>query len=264
MSNANVIFSKKVYKLQNSIVRELNNAHIFLEQIQPVMAEAKAKYEASESKKDKRYYVPSVNRTKFAKRTDRELKDIYDHYLSVGLFEAFLVNSVSRFEIFLGDILIEFLSSYPFRILERARGIEPCSNIEVKDLLRAESKDSLLANTIATHVSAVFRQRPSIYMPYIAQILGAEDDPSFKDYYEILATRDLVVHNSRVVNKLYLDKSGDRARGTLGDTLPVDQDYYYDCLAKLKKVSGALKRDVEKKYGEKPAAAEQAVEFNEA
>jgi hypothetical protein len=59
----------------------------------------------------------------------------------------------------------------------------------------------------------------------------------------------LVVHNSRLVNQLYLDKAGARARAALGEQLPVDQDYYYDALAKLKKVSGAIKRDVEKKFG---------------
>jgi hypothetical protein len=41
----------------------------------------------------------------------------------------------------------------------------------------------------------------------------------------------------------------DKARGALGVKLPVDKTYYYDALAKLKKVSGAIKRDIEKKYG---------------
>jgi hypothetical protein len=246
---ANQAFARRVYSLQNEIVRELNNAHIFLEQAEPLLIDAKAKYEGSRSKSDRRYYVPSVGRTKFAKRTDAELKSIYDHYISVGLFEAFLVNSLSRFESFLAEVLREFFSHYPLRLTERAPGVPACPDISPKELIEASGKEQLLLHLIGEHIGNVFRQRPSVYLTYIVKLLGGKDDPSFLDYYEIAATRDLVVHNSRVVNSLYLEKAGPKARAGLGEKLGVDQDYYYDVLAKLKRVSGAIKRDVEKKFG---------------
>lgn len=245
----NPAFAKRVYSLQNGIVRELNNAHIFLEQAQPFLVDAKAKYEESKSKADRRYYVPSVGRTKFAKRTDAELKAIYEHYISVGLFEAFLVNSLSRFESFLADVLDEFFSHYPLRVTEKIQGVPACPDISPKELVEASDKNQLLQRLIREHLGNVFRQRPNVYLPYSAKLLGAKDDPSFLDYYEIAATRDLVVHNSRIANQLYLEKAGSKARGALGEKLPVDRAYYYDALAKLKKVSGAIKRDVEKKFG---------------
>lgn len=83
---ANPSFAKSTYKLQNTIVRELNNAHIFLEQIVPVLDDAKTTYSKSKSRKEKRYYVPSTKKGKFAKRTDVELKVIYDQYLNSGLY----------------------------------------------------------------------------------------------------------------------------------------------------------------------------------
>jgi len=85
-------------------------------------------------------------------------------------------------------------------------------------------------------------------MTYLSAVVGVTVDASFLDYYEIAATRDLIVHNSSVVNQLYLDKAQGKARGKVGDKLVVDKTYYYDSLAKMKKVSGAIKRDVEKKY----------------
>lgn len=247
---ANTAFAKRVYSLQNGIVRELNNAHIFLEQARPLLVEAKAKYENSKSKADKRYYVPSVGRTKFAKRKDVELKAIYGHYISTGLFEAFLVNSLSRFESFLADVLFEFLTHYPMRITERVQGVPTCPDISARDLVVAPDKDRMLQCVFGQHLTNVFRQRPSLYMAYLSKLVGVKDDPSFLDYYEIAAARDLVVHNSCVVNALYLDKAGSKARGNLGDKLAVDRAYYYDALAKMKKVSGAIKRDVEKKFGD--------------
>jgi hypothetical protein len=86
---------------------------------------------------------------------------------------------------------------------------------------------------------------------YIVKLVDVKNDPSFLDYYEIAATRDLVVHNSCIVNGLYLDKAGDRARGQLGEKVAVNRTYFYETLAKLKKVSGAIKRDVEQKYGDR-------------
>jgi hypothetical protein len=113
----------------------------------------------------------------------------------------------------------------------------------------APDKDQLLQRVFTDHLVNVFRQRPSLYMAYLAKLLSVKNDPTFVDYYEVAATRDLVVHNNCLVNSLYLEKAGTKARGALGVKVPVDKAYYYDALAKLKKVSGAIKRDIEKKYG---------------
>jgi len=51
------------------------------------------------------------------------------------------------------------------------------------------------------------------------------------------------------VNDLYVEKAGEKARGSIGERLTVDKAYFYGALGKLKRVSGAIKRDVERKYG---------------
>lgn len=252
---ANPAFAKHTYKLQNAIVRELNNAHIFLEQIVPVLGDAKSAYGKSKSKKDKRYYVPSTRKGKFAKRTDVELKVIYDQYLSSGLYESFLVSLVARFEWFLADLLTDFFSHYPLRITEKFNGVPSADRIEVRTLLDSSDKDELVRRVISGHVSNVLRQKPHTYMAYISGIIGTKDDPSFADLYEISATRDLVVHNSRVANELYRTKSGDKARAKLGERVTVDDRYFAHCIAAMKRVSGALKRDIEIKYGGKTQKA---------
>lgn len=241
--------ARKIYALQNKIVRELNDAHIFLEQAQPLLVEARAHYEASQSKSDRRYYVPSIDRRKFAKRTDKELKEIYERFTSTGLFESFLVRSLSQFESFLADLLIVFLDYYPQRITEVVQGIPACSGVSAKDLMAAQNKEELVRRVLFDHVSNVFRQRPSVYMAYVSKLLSVKNDPSFVDYYEVAATRDLVVHNNGIINAIYLEKAGAKARGNLGEKIAVDEAYFSLALARLKKVSGAIKRDVEKKYG---------------
>ena len=237
-----------MFGLQVRIVRELNNAHIFLEEACPRLVKGRDRFAESSSKAEKRYYVPAVERQKFAKRTDTQVKDIYDRYLASGLYEAFLVSSLSRFESFLADVLTLFFTEYPLRLTNRVQGVPPCPEISVKDIINADDKDELIKAMIQEHMEQVFRLRPSDYMRYLAEIIGVQNDKSFLDYYEIAATRDLVVHNGGIVNELYLQKAGEKARGERGDQLVVNKKYFYGALAKMKKVSGAIKRDVEKKY----------------
>jgi hypothetical protein len=251
----NEAFAKQVYALQNKTVRQLNDSHIFLEQAQPLLVEAKATYENSKSKAGRRYYVPSVDRRKFAKRTDAELKEIYDHYAATGLFEAFLVTAVSQFESFLADVLLAFFGHYPIRITESVQNVPACPNISPKDLLQAADKDALVRRVLNDHITNVFRQKPSVYMSYVVKLLSAKSDASFADYYEVAATRDLVVHNNCIVNSIYSEKAGAKARGEVGTKLIVDEAYFSAALAKLKKVSGAIKRDVADKFGSDKQAA---------
>jgi hypothetical protein len=91
-------------------------------------------------------------------------------------------------------------------------------------------------------------------MAYLSKLVDVKDDPSFLDYYELAATRDLVVHNGCVINHLYLEKAGPKARGASGERVIVDKAYLYGALAKMKKVSGAIKRDVERNHGATVAA----------
>jgi hypothetical protein len=241
-------FATQMFGLQVRIVRELNNAHIFLEEACLRLVKGRERYASSSSKAEKRYYVPAEERQKFAKRTDAEVTGIYDQYLATGLYEAFLVSTLSRFESFLADVLAAFFLAYPMRITERVQGIPAYPQMSAADIIGADDKNQLMRVMIQAHLEQVFRQRPSDYMKYVVQILGLQNDKSFLDYYEVAATRDLVVHNSCVINELYMQKAGKKARGELGKRLAVNEKYFYSALAKMKKVSGAIKRDVEKKY----------------
>lgn len=186
--------ARKICSLQNKIVRELSNAHIFLRQAQPLLEGARATFESSKSKSDRRYYVPSTDKKKFSKRTDAELKEIYAHYTSSGLFEAFLVSSISQFESFLADVLIVLLQYHPQRINESIQGIPDCPGVSAKDLMAAENKEELVQRVLSDHVTNVFRQRASLYTTYLAGLVSVKMDPSFADYFEVAASSGIVKH----------------------------------------------------------------------
>ena len=113
-------------------------------------------------------------------------------------------------------------------------------------VLGSANLDEVLEHTITDHLNSVFYAAPKAYLEYLSKIAETKvTDPAFDDYIELKATRDLLVHNSRVVNSTYLNKAGQKARGAEGDRIAVDSGYFDRSLATLKRISGIIKRDVE-------------------
>jgi hypothetical protein len=50
------------------------------------------------------------------------------------------------------------------------------------------------------------------------------------------------------INKIYVEKAGKKARGDIGDELPVDEDYFGQVIMTAKLLSGAIQSATEKKY----------------
>lgn len=243
-------YARKIYRLHLDIVEELNDSHIFLDQACNVLEEAKRGLASTKSEVDREYYVPSKTRSKVAKRTDVELKKIYNNHLAHGLYEAFLTNNLSLFESYLADILFEYFRYYPLQVNKKVPNCPSAPQLSAKDLIESADLDDAIHFLIDGHLNSVFRQRPEQYIRYICDLLGLRKDASFADYYEIAATRDLLVHNSLVVNHLYLDKAKKKARGQYGEQIEIDKKYFSSAIAVMKRVSGAIYREVNKKYGE--------------
>jgi hypothetical protein len=86
-------------------------------------------------------------------------------------------------------------------------------------------------------------------MEYLSKVAHVQiHDPVFEGYYEVKATRDLLVHSDRQINALYIEKAGRRRRGEIGESVEVDSDYFDSSLAVMKQISGIVKRDIEKAF----------------
>ena len=90
-------------------------------------------------------------------------------------------------------------------------------------------------------------------MEYLSKVAQVDiEDSTFARYYELKATRDLLVHGNRKINSIYVEKAGTQKRGKVGDSIMVDSDYFDSSLAIMKQLSGAVKRDIEKAYRPNP------------
>lgn len=245
----NISLSKQVYKLHLAFVRKINDVHIFVTQAIPLLEEARNAYENSQHEKDRRYYVPSIGRTKFARRTDKELKNIYERFITGEFYESFIVTAISQFESMLFEVLRLVIYAYPQKLTINIQGIQAERNVPIEVLLQSDTLENALAEVIRRRINAVSYAAPKAYLEYLNSVAGITiSDPAFLDYIEIKAARDVIIHNAGVVNDVYLQKAGNNSRGLINDKLEIDFDYFNHCIATLKRVSGIIQRDIEKNF----------------
>ena len=248
--------ARKVYRLHTALVHKMNDVHIFVQQSFPLLEEARSNYEASTHKKDRRYDVPTVGRKKFARRKDKELKEIYDRFLSRELFENLIVTAVSHFESFLFAVLRFVLLDYPKKLTLNVRGLDTRKEIPLEILLDADSREDALRDVIERQLNSLSYATPKAYLEYLNNVTGVDtSDPAFLDYIEIKATRDIIIHNSGIINDVYLSKVGQKKRGEIGDRPVIDNQYFNHCTATLKRLSGIIRRDVDKQFPERKKGA---------
>ena len=95
----------------------------------------------------------------------------------------------------------------------------------------------------------VFYAEPKDYLSYFESITGVViPETLFLSFVETKATRDLIIHNSGKVNDLYLRKSGKSARGKPGTIIPLNEDYFGNCISVMKSISDEIDKQVSAKY----------------
>lgn len=243
--------SHRIYRRHLALVRELRDMYIFLQQATPALEAAKAMHIPDDKRggKDKRYFVPVAGRTKHAQRKDADLIAIYDYYLKYGLYKTFLVTGVSEFEVFLADVLTFVFEQYPGGISRKYPGIQATTSVDIETVVNRDSQEDIVTEAIRKHVQGVFYAKPSTYINYVCEIVGANrNEDAFAEYIEIKATRDLLVHGDAKVSTVYLAKSGERARATLGDVLDVDEEYFGHFVKTATRISGVIERDSKSKF----------------
>ena len=203
----------RIASKQYRFVREINDIHIFVNQSLPLLEEAKQPLANSRHKKDRRYYVPSIKRTKFAKRTDHELKEIYERFTNHAVYETFLVTVVSKFEAFLAEVMKEVLTEYPKKVGASAPGLKASKDVPMEILWEANTLEEAIEEVIDRHITRIFFAQPKVQFEYLSEIAGIDlQDDVFLKYHELKATRDSLTHNTGIANETYLLKSEQYAR----------------------------------------------------
>lgn len=254
--------AKRVYRLHLRVVRRLNDTHIFVQAAQPSISARQKELAASTHKKDRRYYTPKVGRKEtFSRRKDHEVADILNRFMDRELYENLIVTAVSQYEAFLFDVLYEVLKEYPKKLVVRVDGTSKDRDVSLEAILDASSYREVIDNIIEERCQSFLYASPKQYMAYLAKVVHLNTDhTTYREFMEIKAARDIIVHNNGVINDTYIAKAGQCARGKLGRVLKIDEHYFDEVIAILKKLSGSASRDVAKAFPGK--SKEEAEEEN--
>jgi len=138
---------------------------------------------------------------------------------------------VTIFEAFLFDFLRILLAHDPRHLSQKKQ-------IEVEVALSAPDRGALVLLIAEHELNELKYKRPKAWFDYMGKIvkLNCPTEDEIERIAEFKAARDLIIHNSGIVNKTYLDKAGTNARYAVGDKVAIDRPYFDECWALAKKL----------------------------
>lgn len=242
------------YKFYANAIDSLNN-DFFITQIarqglQEIREECKKK-DASV-----KYSIPVPSTTGITIKQEHRkshIVEILKHSIKKDLFAASVGNCVSITEQYLCDIIQIILKKYPHKITEDIvsnNAQKTDKKIEIKKIISATSLDEIINNLIKQKISTLFYASPEEYFTYLKEVIGINfDELTIKNYIEIKATRDLLVHNKGKVNDIYINKCKDAARVTdTKQNIPITEQYYIQSISVIKKIVRGIHEQVSKTH----------------
>jgi hypothetical protein len=227
---------QRVGALRAALQMELNDVYIWVSFARQALEAARGD-QAFLSQKN--FRVPSRTKNKKVGRTPSQLSRIAEDAVNRDIFFSVFVYVVAQVEAFISDTLAELLRFDNRRLKTRVKGVDHTSKIEVSDLIDAKSREDLIEEVIRKELVALFYASPALQMEYLQSVAGIKiQEDIVRQWLELKATRDIIVHNSGVANALYVRKAGSLARAKDGESLPMNEGYFGDALANMKSLVG--------------------------
>ncbi len=178
------------------------------------------------------------------------LEHAAQHFLSVHLAQSVLVRLASHLEDWVFGLLNHWLIAFPRGIpFKEKKPIGLGEFLEIFDL------NAILQAVVDRELNSLKYERPAIWFKYLDDRvgLGCPTPDQIEILTEIKAARDLVSHNRGIVNRVYLDKAGSKARFALGALYDVDEPYLLSSWTVIRDVVSAMETAAVAKVP-KPAA----------
>lgn len=191
--------------------------------------------------------VPSISGTTVHhEKRKSKIVEMLKHSTKCDIYASSLGNHISIVEFFLQQLVVNVLKKYPQKLSVDVNNNQTNKTVQISKVLSATNLDEVIDSIIIEKVSSLFYASPSDYIKYMKKVLGVRiSDDLFYQYIEIKATRDLVVHNNKKVNDLYIEKSGQYARVTdKKQNIPITEKYYLKSVSIMKNLVRSLYIDL--------------------
>jgi hypothetical protein len=228
--------AKTFNKMENRLQKSLNNVYIWCSVSIEALVEAE---KDSEFINFREFEVPSsfeIDEFRIVKRKPEEVPQIIRNARN-ELYYSVFVFLVAQIEAYLSDIVAFVLRFDNRRLLTTVQEIKGVKAVELGDIVKQDSKEAIINLVINQQIGTLFRAAPTDQFKYFNHALGIDlDEPLKADWIEYKATRDLIVHNSGLINQIYLEKSRDAARGKVGEKIIVDKQYFDHAIGRMKQI----------------------------
>lgn len=197
--------------------------------------------------------IPSTTGSTIKSETRKsKVVELLRQSIKTDMYSSSLGNCISIVEFFLGQLVYFVLKKYPPKLLLDVNGKtkQDDSNVALKSILEASSLDDVIESIIQKKVANLFYASPNDYLQYLKNVLDISIvESDFYNYVEVKATRDLIVHNNKKVNDIYIKKAGDYARVTnTCQMIPVNKTYYEKSVCNMKKLIRTIYIEAAKKH----------------
>lgn len=203
----------KIQGLRDRVLMELNVAHDYY-------LDTSIAWILVEKMVESGYKFTIRNRATGSVTSQADLVSKAIGYVDKQLAEATFLQFVSHFEIFIIDLLRLWLVEYPRSLSNK--------NVLFKQVLDAPDKDAIVVLMVEKEINELLYERPTAWFDYLEEKLKLDRPRAdvIERIAEAKATRDVIVHNRAIVNKIYEFKSGRFARFKNGDSIEIDEEYH--------------------------------------
>lgn len=183
--------------------------------------------------------VPSRKKTKTITRTREQIEQIITRAKDKDLYFSIYVFVIAQVEDFFSELIYLILTKDNRRVKCTVSGIDFIRKYDVVDIVDASSKNEIIDQIIQKNIATLFYSSPQKQREYFQTALGINLPNEYWDkWFEYKATRDIIVHNSGKINKVYLTKAGDLARGVVGQTITIEDQYFAASISTMKSIIG--------------------------
>jgi hypothetical protein len=151
-------------------------------------------------------------------------------YVTKELAEATFQQFISIFESYFFDLLHLWLMAYPQNLAAK--------KVDYKVILDAPDKEAITTYVVNREVNEIMYERPSSWFAYLEDRakLGCPTPDEIDRIAEAKASRDVLVHNRGVANRIYEFKAGKLARYKDGEQIDIPDPYHHQIWELLRKV----------------------------
>jgi len=175
-------------------------------------------------------------------------KEVIDRIINQDIYYSAYVSAISKIEDYLNKIIRALLKHDNRRLKVVISNVNMNTNISIIDFVD-NTYENMIEKIIDERVNNLFYASPNKQLEFLSNALGIELSENFwNKWVEYKARRDVIVHNSGIINRIYVEKCADLVVGAIGDKVIIDDTSFRNTISDLKSLIGEVDKLIRVEY----------------